>query len=168
MSFSSFASLKQRAAHMKAQASTPVHADDSEDASKRAKLSESGPNSLFSSPEVGQGPAYAVASSAATVPPVPLLPLYIFSSEEHVKLVLTNRKECLADIFVDCGFVPAADDIKLVLAPILQAHALRLTGTVDAISYDTTSGRWDFTNLVVTSANPFRPPLASASVSAGE
>jgi hypothetical protein len=164
---SSFASLKQRAAALKAQANTPSgpHApvekhDDAESAGKRVKFSADDSASAFESPvaTLGSGPP---ASPATPLPP------YIFSKEEDIKKLLSNKKDTLLGIFVECGFCAPADEPKMVV-DVMKAHALRLTGTVDALSFDEDTARWSFTSLNITSANPFHAPLATAQASMSE
>ena len=166
---SSFAMLKQRAALLKEKASTPSgsHApveqhDDAETAGKRAKLSASDSATALESPVVtlGSGPLASPATPS---------PLYIFSKEEDIKKVLSNKKDALVGIFVACAFIDSEEDLpKGVVVDVLKAHALRLAGTADALSFDEATATWIFTNLDVTSANPFRSPLATAQASASE
>ena len=166
---SSFAMLKQRAALLKEKASTPSgsHApaeqnDDAETAGKRAKLSASDSATALESPvaTLGSGPLASPATPS---------PLYIFSKEEDIKKVLSNKKDALVGIFVACGFIESEEHLpKGVVVDVLKAHALRLAGAVEALSFDEATATWVFTNLDVTSANPFRAPLATAQASASE
>ena len=165
---SSFAMLKQRAALLKEKASTPsgshapVEHDDAETAGKRAKLSASDSATALESPvaTLGSGPLASPATPS---------PLYIFSKEVDIKQVLSNKKEALVGIFVACGFIESEEHLpKGVVVDVLKAHALRLAGAVEALSFDEATATWVFTNLDVTSANPFRAPLATAQASASE